>query len=74
MSSGMPDASMVGALQGPPMRPSSGVGSSSHRPSRRRDTSPADAAGRHEWTEYTPSQEIYEAWQALPLIVLAGLR
>lgn len=39
-----------------------------------RDTSPVDATGRHEWTEYTPSQKIYEAWQALPLIVLAGLR
>lgn len=41
---------------------------------RHRDTSPARASGRHEWTEYPPSQEIYEAWQALPLIVLAGLR
>jgi hypothetical protein len=37
---------------------------------------PASAAtgGHHNWTEYTPSQEIYEAWLALPLIVLAGLR
>jgi hypothetical protein len=25
-------------------------------------------------SEYTPSQKIYEAWLALPLIVLAGLR
>jgi hypothetical protein len=39
-----------------------------------RDTSPAEAAAHHNWTEYTPSQEIYEAWLALPLIVLAGLR
>jgi|SRR5580698_9531969 hypothetical protein len=42
--------------------------------SRHRDTSPSASAGHHEWTEYTPSQEIYEAWLALPLIVLAGLR
>ena len=41
---------------------------------RHRDTSPAASAGSHKWTEYTPSQEIYEAWLALPLIVLAGLR
>lgn len=42
---------------------------------RHRATSAADGAGkRHEWTEYTPSQELYEAWMALPLIVLAGLR
>ena len=41
---------------------------------RHRDTSPMESAGRHNWTEYTPSQQIYEAWQALPLIVLAGLR
>ena len=33
-----------------------------------------EPAGHHDWTEYTPSQEIYEAWLALPLIVLAGLR
>ena len=43
--------------------------------SRHLGTSPADAAGkRHEWTEYTPSQALYEAWEDLPLIVLAGLR
>lgn len=43
--------------------------------SRHRSTSAADAVGkRHEWTEYTPSQELYEAWEDLPLIVLAGLR
>jgi hypothetical protein len=41
---------------------------------RHRDTSPAASAAHHNWTEYTPSQEIYEAWRALPLIVLAGLR
>ena len=42
---------------------------------RHRNTSAADGAGqRHEWTEYTPSQELYETWVALPLIVLAGLR
>ena len=41
---------------------------------RHRNTSPSDSAGHHDWTEYTPSQEIYEAWLALPLIVLAGLR
>jgi hypothetical protein len=40
-----------------------------------RSTSPAGAAGAsHRWTEYTPSKEIYDSWQALPLIVLAGLR
>jgi hypothetical protein len=39
-----------------------------------RGTSPSGATGHHDWTEYTPSQEIYEAWLALPLIVLAGLR
>lgn len=42
---------------------------------RHRDSSAMDAAGRHHpWTDYTPSQEIYETWLALPLIVLAGLR
>ena len=41
---------------------------------RHRDTSPGDSAGHHNWMEYTPSLEIYEAWLALPLIVLAGLR
>jgi hypothetical protein len=39
-----------------------------------RDTSPENPAGHHAWTEYTPTKEIYEAWSALPLIVLAGLR
>lgn len=38
------------------------------------DTWAGSSAGHHNWTEYTPSQEIYEAWLALPLIVLAGLR
>ena len=43
--------------------------------SRHRGTSAADAAGKsHDWTEYTPSAEVYEAWLDLPLIVLAGLR
>jgi hypothetical protein len=41
---------------------------------RHRNTPPSAPAGHHNWTEYTPSQEIYEAWLALPLIVLAGLR
>ena len=41
---------------------------------RHRNTPPSAPAGHHDWTEYTPSQEIYEAWLALPLIVLAGLR
>ena len=41
---------------------------------RHRNTSPSAGAGHHDWTEYTPSQKIYEAWLALPLIVLAGLR
>jgi hypothetical protein len=41
---------------------------------RHRNTAPSVAAGHHDWTEYSPSQEIYEAWLALPLIVLAGLR
>ncbi len=41
---------------------------------RHRDSSPGASAGHHDWTEYTPSQEVYEAWLALPLIVLAGLR
>jgi len=39
-----------------------------------RDTPPTSGLNRHAWTEYTPSQEIYEQWLALPLIVLAGLR
>ena len=34
---------------------------------RHRNTSPMESAGSHEWTEYTPSQKIYEAWRALPL-------
>lgn len=51
----------------------------SYGPSRRtcgqhRATSPAASAPDHPWTEYTPSTEIYESWQALPLIVLARLR
>jgi hypothetical protein len=41
---------------------------------RHRNTSPGEGAGHHDWTEYAPSQKIYEAWLALPLIVLAGLR
>jgi hypothetical protein len=41
---------------------------------RHRNTSAVDASGRHAWTEYTPSRDIYETWEALPLIVLAGLR
>jgi hypothetical protein len=28
----------------------------------------------HDWTSYDPDQQTYEAWEALPLIVLAGLR
>jgi hypothetical protein len=39
-----------------------------------RHTPPASPSSSHEWTEYSPSREIYEAWLALPLIVLAGLR
>jgi len=41
---------------------------------RHRSTPPQSSAGSHPWTKYTPSQKTYEAWQALPLIVLAGLR
>jgi hypothetical protein len=41
---------------------------------RHRSTGPVDSAGSHAWVEYTPSQKLYEAWLALPLIVLAGLR
>lgn len=37
-------------------------------------TGPEASTGSHGWTEYTPSQKLYEAWRALPLIVLAGLR
>ena len=28
----------------------------------------------HDWVRYDPDQQTYEEWQALPLIVLAGLR
>jgi hypothetical protein len=28
----------------------------------------------HDWTRYDPDQQTYEKWEALPLIVLAGLR
>jgi hypothetical protein len=43
--------------------------------SRHRGTSPVDGSGKsHDWTEYTPSEELYEGWLDLPLIVLAGLR
>ncbi|MGO8889724.1 MAG: hypothetical protein ACLP8X_28085 [Streptosporangiaceae bacterium] len=28
----------------------------------------------HDWTRYDPDQRTYDAWQALPLIVLAGLK
>lgn len=31
-------------------------------------------AEQHKWTKYYPSRELYEAWLALPLIVLGGLR
>jgi hypothetical protein len=31
-------------------------------------------AEQHRWTKYYPSQELYEAWLALPLIILGGLR
>jgi hypothetical protein len=41
---------------------------------RHRDVSAVAAAGHHEWVKYTPSHQVYEAWQELPLIVLAGLR
>lgn len=42
---------------------------------RHRRTSVTESAGqRHAWVEYTPSKEVYDAWEALPLIVLAGLR
>ena len=56
-----------------------GYASQHYRPpptvcTRHRNTSPAVSAGSHKWTDYTPSQKIYEAWLALPLIVLAGLR
>jgi hypothetical protein len=40
-----------------------------HRGSRQ-----ADGGAQHRWTQYAPSKELYEAWLALPLIVLAGLR
>jgi hypothetical protein len=36
---------------------------------RRRDTSPSAAVGYHDWTKYTPLQEVYETWLTLPLIV-----
>jgi hypothetical protein len=32
------------------------------------------SAHPHDWSRYDPDQETYEEWQALPLIVLAGLR
>lgn len=41
---------------------------------RHRNTSVLESAKRHSWTEYTTTRELYETWQALPLIVLAGLR
>lgn len=28
----------------------------------------------HDWTRYDPDQQTYEMWEALPLIVLAGLK
>jgi len=28
----------------------------------------------HKWTKCNPSRELHEAWLALPLIILAGLR
>jgi hypothetical protein len=30
--------------------------------------------GVHDWVRYDPDQPTYEKWQALPLIVLAGLK
>lgn len=32
------------------------------------------SAEQHTWTDYAPSKELYDAWEKLPLIVLAGLR
>jgi hypothetical protein len=32
------------------------------------------AHGVHDWIRYDPDQQTYEKWEALPLIVLAGLR
>jgi hypothetical protein len=32
------------------------------------------AHGVHDWTRYNPDQQTYDTWEALPLIVLAGLR
>jgi hypothetical protein len=28
----------------------------------------------HDWTRYDPNQQTYDMWEALPLVVLAGLR
>jgi hypothetical protein len=41
---------------------------------RHRSTPVSATSQRHKWTEYSTSQEMYEEWMALPLIVLAGLR
>ena len=33
-----------------------------------------EAHSLHNWTRYYPDQQTYDKWEALPLIVLAGLR
>lgn len=38
-----------------------------HRKTRR-----GGAGHRHTWTKYAPSRELYDAWESLPLIILAG--
>lgn len=43
-------------------------------PEHRKTPAASGAAHRHTWTKYAPSRELYDAWEALPLIILAGLR
>jgi hypothetical protein len=43
-------------------------------PDHRKTPAASGAGQQHTWVEYTPSKELYDAWEALPLIVLAGLR
>jgi hypothetical protein len=38
-----------------------------------RQTGRGGAGHRHTWTKYDPSRELYDAWESLPLIILAGL-
>ena len=46
----------------------------SRTPERQRAIHALEAHSLHDWTRYDPDQRTYDRWEALPLIVLEGLR